>query len=525
MNANLTRDQRLLRWIVNRPIELLTVLYVLVVLWGGLVPFHFGDAQPHRPGFFLGLPLGPAHIPDIAGNVAVYLPVGLLVRMLLRRLRWGAVASLAGATMVGAGLSLLVETLQLYCAHRTSSAIDLGANTAGTLVGAALETLVSLWFDTSAHGLCETLEGWAERIRSRPVVLLAQAWAVVIALAALTPGDVVISVDRAARSLRDAAWIPFSRVTRIGGSMWLPPPKAVAAELWQLRLDYAWTVLAYAGMAVLVSRYLARHCREGGLLRALQAVVVCGMFAAALSIAQLGIMSRASDVTYVLLAVTGALAGVLVADGVMQAWSPATTSGAVFAPVGRTRLVAAGALLVTAYIGARELAPFTFDLASGSIAAQAASAEWLPLRMYQSARLPIAVDDLVHKTMRWAALAMIYCLYRRHRGLADERQPVVRTAAMAACLAAGLEAAQLLLPARNPAITDVLVAAVASGAAVMLYRLAAAGATIVGLVRPVEDERIIYNVEFGAIEAGPREKTGQPPVAPGAGPRRPGGTR
>ncbi|HRX86615.1 MAG TPA: VanZ family protein [Phycisphaerae bacterium] len=506
MRANETLDHRLLRWIVQRPLELLAGLYVLAVLWGGLVPFHFeGPAEGGVAGVFLGLPADRLHIPDMVANVAVFLPVGLLTRALLRRARWGALGSAAGAVLAGGALSLLVETAQVYCVHRTSSAVDLVCNVAGATAGALLEALFAVWVDTSSLGLRTSLERWAERVRARPVALLAQAWAAVIALAALAPFDAAISVDRLAASVRDAAMVPFARVSRLGSGIWRAPAKARAEELWQLRLDYAWTVVAYAVLGVLLYRYLVRHCRSGAVRGAVQAVVACVVLATALSVAQLGIMSRSTDVTCVLLALVGAVGGVLAADGLVGAWSPDTTSGGVFAPAGRMRLAGWGLAICLVYVAARELTPFAFDASWSVIGAQVRSIEWLPLRMYQQAKLPVAVDDLVHKVLQWVAVALLVCVYRRHRGRADHRQPVVATAAAAAAIVAVLEGLQLFLPSRNPAITDVLVAGVAAGAGVVVFRLAAAGAIAIGLLRPVDDERVIYNVEFGEASDAPQE--------------------
>jgi glycopeptide antibiotics resistance protein len=71
---------------------------------------------------------------DLAGNVAVFVPLGLAVAIALgdkpvrRRLLL--------ATLAGAGLSLLIELVQIALPSRVSAVDDWLLNTAGTAIGA-----------------------------------------------------------------------------------------------------------------------------------------------------------------------------------------------------------------------------------------------------------------------------------------------------------------------------------------------------------------------------------------------------
>jgi len=521
-------DFRKLRWLMRRPLAVCVTLYVGLIIWGGLVPFSFPrDAADALSTVHWLLPASTdVDFPDAVANVLAYLPIGLLLRALLIRSRWSAAGSILGAAIFCCGLSLAIETAQAFAPTRSSSLLDVLCNVCGGAVGAGLHALVALvcavlWPQAQRAPAHDQAPGeplhtgmvrWLEDVSSRPVALVAQAWAVFIAIACLAPFDVAVSTNRLVASVRDTTLIPFARAARMGRDVWPGTLFASAdwpgatTDLWQLRLDYAWTVLAYAVLAVLLCRYLSRHCRVHGARRARLAIAACGMLAIAISLAQLFIMSRSADITCVLLALTGALGGVLISDRVLRAWSPDATSGGPFAPAGSRRLVTCAALLIGAYLAARQLAPFEFETSAESVRAQLQSVEWTPLQMYQKARLPIAVDDFVHKALQWSALAVAYCLYRRHRGTSDHRQPILITAAAAIAFSAILECAQLLLPARSPAITDVLVAPVAVATSVCAYRLAAAGFIAIGLIRPLEAERIIYNVELGPPSEGPRER-------------------
>jgi VanZ family protein len=227
------------------------------------------------------------------------------------------------------------------------------------------------------------------------------------------------------------------------------------------------------------------------------------MLAVSIAGGQMLIMSRSADVTQLILAGVGALVGTLLADALLARWSPDALHGGPLAPTSRRGLVTVGIGLIAGYITARQLVPFDFDASREAVAVQLAAIETMPLAMYQAAQLPVAVEDLLHKLLRWASLAAVVCVYRRQRGMRDQDQPVARTMLAAAGCALALEAVQILLPARNPAITDVLLAATSAGLGVVAYRFAAAALTLAGVLRPVEAERVVYNVELGASRDAP----------------------
>jgi VanZ family protein len=117
--------------------------YALLIAFGSLHPF-VGWRDRGVPAFaFLFEPIGrPFHMFDMVTNVLGYIPFGLLAVFSIHpRLR--------GRTAFGAGvlssvsLSLAMESLQLYLPTRTSSNIDLLANSAGGAIGALLATLAS----------------------------------------------------------------------------------------------------------------------------------------------------------------------------------------------------------------------------------------------------------------------------------------------------------------------------------------------------------------------------------------------
>jgi VanZ family protein len=112
--------------------------YLVLIVYGSLYPFS-DWTSPAVPLFsFLKLER-PKYISvtDIAVNVVVYIPLGLMLTGLMRRFT-GMRAAIFVTLAFGAILSLAMETLQMFLPGRVSSVLDLGTNTFGTLLGALL---------------------------------------------------------------------------------------------------------------------------------------------------------------------------------------------------------------------------------------------------------------------------------------------------------------------------------------------------------------------------------------------------
>lgn len=110
--------------------------YVLLIVYGSLSPFT-GWQAPANP-FFVIAPW-PRYITriDLLTNVAAYLPLGALIAGKLARSRaWWL--SIGQATLAGAALSFIMETLQMFLPDRDASVVDLIANTVGTTLGGLL---------------------------------------------------------------------------------------------------------------------------------------------------------------------------------------------------------------------------------------------------------------------------------------------------------------------------------------------------------------------------------------------------
>ena len=96
--------------------------------------------------FFYTWPSAAARIQskDIVVNIAIYLPLGLFGLLGLSRRRSQAIR-IALPIVFGFALSCCIEMFQLFDARRTTSAVDVLTNTAGSALGA----LSAVFFETS----------------------------------------------------------------------------------------------------------------------------------------------------------------------------------------------------------------------------------------------------------------------------------------------------------------------------------------------------------------------------------------
>jgi uncharacterized SAM-binding protein YcdF (DUF218 family) len=114
-------------------------LYVLLLLPALIAPTGRVHVRTYLLEF--GYRSGRHFAADTLINVAVFLPLGWLLRRGLRR---SGPARMGGVLTVGlacAVLSLAIETMQYFLATRYSSILDVATNTLGGVVGALIEPL------------------------------------------------------------------------------------------------------------------------------------------------------------------------------------------------------------------------------------------------------------------------------------------------------------------------------------------------------------------------------------------------
>src|SRR6266540_1661456 len=114
----------------------LFVAYALLVVYASLHPFSGWRDQGVPQFAFLTARFPRPYLPfDLAANLLGYMPLGFLAVLAAHPILRGR-AAFAFAVLCALALSLALESLQLYLPTRTSSNLDLFANTAGGIIGA-----------------------------------------------------------------------------------------------------------------------------------------------------------------------------------------------------------------------------------------------------------------------------------------------------------------------------------------------------------------------------------------------------
>jgi len=149
-------------------------VYAALIVFASLFPFIGWRDQGISPWVFLSAPLPPPYWTgfDVATNMVGYAPLGFLLALALLRTGRG-LAAVPLALLAGAGLSLLLEFLQIYLPQRVPSNLDLVLNTVGALAGALsaalLERLGAIdrwsrfrdrWFAPDARGALVLMALW-----------------------------------------------------------------------------------------------------------------------------------------------------------------------------------------------------------------------------------------------------------------------------------------------------------------------------------------------------------------------------
>jgi VanZ family protein len=112
-------------------------VWLLLILYASLYPFVPWRAPPHD-----ALPEAfaiPRHLmqSDVVFNVIAYIPLGTLATLFFRA-RGGTRGAILKAIALGVGLSIAMETLQLFIPGRVTSVVDVMSNGVGTVLGALM---------------------------------------------------------------------------------------------------------------------------------------------------------------------------------------------------------------------------------------------------------------------------------------------------------------------------------------------------------------------------------------------------
>ena len=428
-------------------VQVAALVYLAFLLQLSLVPFDFRlalEASAWWPGRWAHAPA-----PDMASNVVLYVPAGVLLQLLLgRRFATGIAAAIAAVLLAGA-LSLGLETLQLFSPSRVSSPVDVLCNGIGAAVGATLSWSCS-WL----------IPGWIRRTldtyRRRPRLAVMQLYITALALFATVPFLFTADLGRLRHALasaelrpfaRDAAWIERAAEAQQAGDSYA---YAIACQQREQQWSkWAAEVASFALLALLVFGVL-RGDYGFRLVPAALLTWWCGLLLAiGLSAAQLFVLTRGFAVTDLLMRGAGLT--------VMSALLPLTgaKAGDHTLPPALSRQVAGwGAAATLIFIVYNGVVPGQFA-PPPSVEAVVQSPGFSPFTAYFEARFDRMAMDLLGKLLAYAVLGFALA---GANGARSSARLTVRATGVALVVSAVIEVVQVFLRARVPSLTDVIIA-------------------------------------------------------------------
>jgi glycopeptide antibiotics resistance protein len=279
---------------------ILLIIYSLFILYSTTLPFDLTTAAEtvrHNIHSIRWTPLvrpdgSRESIPDVASNLLLFVPLGVLIGLVTLSMRgkgswlkalWFA---LAGSAL----LSALVESVQILSISRVTSVTDLCTNAIGGLSGGLLSVL-------SLLTLKKPLRRWHERKGlPSPEMLLLAVYVTALFLSYTIPFDISLDIGHIKAGLKSALLDPFSDPT--------PPSKMLGNALWMAGLSF---LLCF----VLCRQAPFRRSRDGRMLAVLVAVAGSTGLTIFLEILQIFIGSRVAATRDILAGLGGAVYGAL----------------------------------------------------------------------------------------------------------------------------------------------------------------------------------------------------------------------
>jgi glycopeptide antibiotics resistance protein len=412
----------------------LAVVYLVLVIYGSLVPLHFQrvpwDVALERWRQDPLMPLKIYSLTDFAANVLLFVPLAFLWMGALSIDRPWPMACLAGLIVVVlcAALSSGIEFTQIFFPPRTTSSSDIVGETTGGILG----TVAWLAFGpVLMKRLRHVMSGQAGR---GLVVLLLVGYLLFLALVQTTPLDLTLSPVEIVRKYRRGMinLVPFASF-RAGLAAGL------AKAFWNAAFFFPIGVLLLFLPTFAWNKETWRPMLYAGLTAA-----------AGLEFLQLFVLSRHVDATDIVTGALGVLAGWFVAGFMTYHDRHSRIARFLHGPSART-------LAFAAWLGMIALIhwqPFDFHFDRSFLAARWRALSFVPFADYQSAPEYSAFDQILQKIFYFFPFGALLASVPLVR---SQRHAWILAAAAGAIVAAIFELGQLALPERYASISDVLV--------------------------------------------------------------------
>lgn len=453
-------------------VELLTLVAILFVMQTGLVPYDFmGGMGAGVTGDFFDTRTYDLQIPDIISNIFLYLPMAAMLHWtLVRRIRSGLVSAII-AIIVCALISGGIEFVQSYSPIRISSLIDLVSNILGAVIGVLL-SWVAQWlipkFVESAIRECQ--------IRPRLVLLITYSFSLVVI--ATIPYSFSFDVSRLKQCVKSTNYTPFKISAAEVNTSDLKVVEGSRREQilirWYVLKTWSRWAAEFASFLLLIG--LLRPVLRGyygfkPISTFLLSWWIAGGLAIGLSVLQIPVISRLSDITDVIFRCLGVAVGMVVQSSILR--SSLRLNHDVHTPIWK-RPAWVGCILTGIYIVYSGLIPFDFASLNTSWEETKSSHGFLPFYAYFFARFDLMMTDALSKSTAYVVFAMMFAAGSIR--LANKTLPfrILMITLFSLMLSVAIEFVQLFMPIRVTSLTDPILAGIAAIVGVIGYDYAVA---------------------------------------------------
>ncbi len=452
----------------------LTLLVVLFISLLSLAPYDFlAPAASSRPWLFVTTTASNVTATDAMGNIALYVPLGFLLPIVLRRCISRGLFRAAATLILAGALSASMEWIQAFSPARVSSLIDVAAN----LIGAGIGLMIAVAFESILPDLLGAL---LYDLRCRPAVAGIRVYCGLLILFAMTPFTFTFDVQRLATAYKESSFIPFAtppaelniaEEAKRDLALNRDPGSHVDLLRWMVMrrwMRWAAEAASFAVLAMLLRMLFQREyafSRRGatGLTWWLG-----GLFTVILSVVQLPVATRAVDATDVVFRLFGVACGLAVASSKYRRWACEDSGeGWDFMP-GLIRMGSAFAAIYVFYTG---VIPLSFDIENSTIGSAISSRGFLPFTAYSTARHDAVFSDLTEKIAAYAVLGGLLAAGSGRGG--GHRASVARVLLRCVGLSSVVELVQVYVPLRVPSLTDPMLAGFGGLLGVGMHRMAA----------------------------------------------------
>ncbi len=453
--------------------EVFLFLYLAIILYCTWVPFRSADgrliAWPETSTTewksLSGLITQTPGLKDILPNILLYVPLGTGFYVVARRRRWRRYASIGISFLVGITISLVAEWSQQYAPLRVPSWVDVVCNVLGAMVGAALGRI-------GRRQLYHLLRSIRVELRTMPLSTATRSYMVLLLVVGMIPLDVAFDRSRLGQAVKQARVVPFGQLITWSHEHQEARNRGdtkTSASIERAETDYACDLAAEAAaFGLLGGLMVLRFHREqqlGRLVAMLAAAFFTARWAVVISGLQFFILSRGFDTTDILVR---SLAGAIASMGVaLRSARPVLGDVGHLDPLAPnllpsvTRTAKVMLPLIVIYIFCRGFAPLTLFPNSLLLQGNGRTLELIPLAGYFEPRIATALDDVLHKVLRYAVFGVCVAM-AGGLGLARDSQlfhrRAIRIGFWGAGISAIIELCQFYIPTRFPDLTHTLLA-------------------------------------------------------------------